>query len=416
MLATVAGAAEIGIYFDASATENCRPEIASYPYVIQAYIVATGCAESGGIRAWEATLRWDSSLVVVPGAVSGDEINVRAFPDYVVGLAAALPDSDTVLLAALNVMATGPGAMYIRGPGVSSPDSLPCVEFEGSERIESFGYRFGSLTEPVASIGISNCPSFAPEPALLVRDVPLSPKTSELRTDEAALAASTEFADEHVAADVCFAGTILSAHMRCVDFAAGNVPGVAGHSVAAMSIMVSTDHRFWGVVADTNEVLVLGYPLQGCSRNPQQLRLPPIGQVRPGVPCFVSARRVRGELVVSHWETFRVLEQAVKGGNLPLEFQKFAIFGDDEQMRSAVRVVDARLKSIGRDTVRYRVVRQLKGSGEALVEIERKTTQDKFTRFGNRGDLMRLYLAVDNGRYVLLHGRRSVQLIGEVEP
>jgi hypothetical protein len=410
LLAANSRAAEIGVYFDDAATVNCLPEVTSFPYATQAYIIATGCSGSGGVRGWEAGLAWDSNLSVSAGSVSGQPIDVRAFPEYMIGLASALPDSDTVVLAQLNVLAFGPGSIFVHGLGVSVPDSMPAVVFEESVEPEVMSNRFGSNRLPSASIGMLPCPDYAAPtaPGVTVASPPVGmlelnvyPPPNEQK--------SQVYVNSN--AEVAFSGTVLAARLECVQLP-GRMAGVVVGGNGVLAVEIEVEEVYWGHVGSTVTVYVLGYNVPNCLPYGQQWPVPPLDEVYEGSPCVVGAHNLNGVFAVSVLGSFVAGAAAVEGMAMKDLRSKAMSYSETEQMRVADLVIDAELMSANRYQLVFGLVRQIKGDAPSTIVLSPRDRDENLLPCGPVGQLSRLYL-IEEGEniFVPLYGRFSMQEI-----
>ena len=120
-------AQSIGLYFDsAGQNPSFGDSLMEFPVDTQAYIVMKEIVPASGVSGWEAALSWTSGLYVSTEEVYGQSINLGAFPEFKVGMAAPIGvGEDYVVLAILNVSALNPGDLYIRPSRIPSiPGSL----------------------------------------------------------------------------------------------------------------------------------------------------------------------------------------------------------------------------------------------------------------------------------------------------
>lgn len=418
LLATISSAAEIGIYFDTAATINCLPEVTTFPYETQAYVIATNCAGFGGVRGWEAGLAWDGALKVSASGVSGQPINVGTFPDYRVELTSALPENETVVLAQLDIVVSGPGGVYLRGVGASAPQLMSATTSKDARSPQPMSHAYGDAQSRAASIGLTSCPEFPAQPVQTMREVPLHDGTWTTYTNAgpgAAIKSSSEIYDGGPAASAGFAGTIVSGELKCVEFLSHKISGTDGPATV-LELTVRVTDRYWGQVPAIATVCVLGYELAGCTRIAADWGLPSIGLVVPQARCFVAARREGGGFLVSPWESFTIIDSSKSGDVRRKSLSRFESYSDEVQLQAADVVVDAERISSTKQGTAYRVVRRIKGSvGDTLVVQDRDENGEWFFQ-GYEGDLARLYLAEDDKGLYPLHGRFSVQKTRGVTP
>lgn len=415
--ATPGVAAEIGIYFDVAASANCLPEVAVFPYTTTAYVVATNCSGSGGIRGWEAQVAWDSTLVVNAGGVSGQPINVRAFPEYMVGLAAALPDSDTVVLAQLSVIAFGPGGIFLKGLGVSAPDSMPAILLDQREHPEIALYRFGSPTSCVASIGLVQCPAFAVPEEALIQHLPSPTSTSFYSLNPPPRVghskSESDLPDGGYFADVAIVATILHAVKSCVQIDIEVIAGIPAPYASAMELLVHPTERLWGACGDTIRVFALGYDLDGCMDYSEPWDVPAEEEVVEGALCYIAARRVGDAYLVTQNETFVVFDPSKNAADIDKRLIGFEEYKDSRQIAESEIVVDGKLIAATRESMSFQVIRRLKGDAPDILDVARSRVRGQQVNAGSIGGIVRLYLVKRGDQFVPLHGKFSVQRIVE---
>lgn len=400
-------AAEVGIYFDDAALTNCLPDQVSFPFATEAYVVATGAADDGGIRAWELILSWDGSLIVSPGAVSGSAINVRTFPEYMVGLAAPLTPSGSVVLARLNVFATAPGGLYVQGLGVSLPDSVPAVVFDSDESVYPLRVMYGQDDEPCATIGGNLCPDLRAPQAAPVQTRALSvTMTADVDPSPERLASKATRANA-ASADITFIGHIQSFEKQCLELGQKRVRGIAGPIASAMHVRLLVDEWFRGATADTVAVYVLGYDLDGCMAYAQQWGMAAESDVVVGARAFVAANSLDGTYFVSFDGAFEVLPDFT-GSKAQTILPAARRLGDSSQREAADIVVDADLIGKSNGTLTYIVRRSIKGNLRGEFQIDQKAISDGRFRSGRIGERFRLYLREVDGVVAPLYGAGSI--------
>lgn len=414
---TLGMAAELGVYFDGAASVNCLPEVTTFPYVAQAYIIATNCAGFGGVRGWEAALTWDNTLIVSASNVSGQAINVRAFPEYMVGLAAALPDSDTVVLAQLNVLALGPGGIFVHGLGVSVPDSMPAFVFEGSDEVSVADYLFGSPVDAVASVGILPCPA-PPEPeGTAMQEMPpfSVSRTLEMQPDPMSMSAKSaaSFEGGGYGTEVGFLGTVLGVSEKCLEYTRDDIVGASpGHPIGTLEVVMEVSEWYWGASVDTAVVYVMGYDVDNCVRYLQEWPVPERDQVQVNSTFFVAAHAIVGGYLVTFAGT---MQQVGPGKNdvAKSSLARFKQYSEREQMGASSAVIDARFVARDNRGWHFVVERVIKGNVDRQVFIAGDDDGLSEAYLGNVGSLVRLYLVENGGRTTLTFGRYSAQRIAE---
>lgn len=150
---------KIGVYFDSGATTNC---IAVSEYqVVPVYVIASDMTD--GLAAWEGRIEADPTILLSLVSMPDNCSNFAQFPDFhVVSAGQPLyPTANQVVLASLQAFALGAGAIYLR------PASEPCEDLADApafilasspEICVLAEYAFGSISLPVATLGLPQCP------------------------------------------------------------------------------------------------------------------------------------------------------------------------------------------------------------------------------------------------------------------
>ncbi len=152
----------IGIYFNESGTTNCLEPELTYPQFVSAYIILKNVIAQGGIGGWEAIVDWDSTLYVSLVMCRGQALNFGTFPELIVGLGTPIPADSCVVLAELQIVATGPGRLYLKPasqPLITGADSPIFVFGASPDRFALTSYAYGDTNSACATMGLLDCPS-----------------------------------------------------------------------------------------------------------------------------------------------------------------------------------------------------------------------------------------------------------------
>jgi hypothetical protein len=122
--APVAAQNELGVYWDAAYTET-EHVTTNVPRLVQGYLVLQDAAGSAGVLGWELALEIEGHGEFASWDIEGQEINLGAPPEFVVGLAEPLlPSGGAVLLASFRVLVNELTPISISAHPVATP-SVP---------------------------------------------------------------------------------------------------------------------------------------------------------------------------------------------------------------------------------------------------------------------------------------------------
>jgi hypothetical protein len=155
-----------GMYFDLDATDNCVPWPAGPVYV---YLILTNASEPTGISGWECHVTYTvpAGCFEVGWTLPAGSLNVSTAPDFVVGLAAPVPNAPTIQLATLCILVfCVPSIYFYVGPAdtPSIPGFAAYAAGENSDRLIPMYPSSGNSNWPVAGMNIDcEFPPFSTE-------------------------------------------------------------------------------------------------------------------------------------------------------------------------------------------------------------------------------------------------------------
>ena len=149
----------IGVYFDTGATVHCLPPVVAPgshgPGFI--YLIITNPSAGGGVFGWECSIEVCPTMFVLNWGYVGQAINACTEPDFLVGLATALPWAPAVVLLDMTIFLTAMDCcwIYIHPSATPSIPGYPAYVDGGDVgNIISLGQSTGGDLDPVAGI---NC-------------------------------------------------------------------------------------------------------------------------------------------------------------------------------------------------------------------------------------------------------------------
>ena len=168
----------VSICFAPEDTISCQQDITEYPHIFQAYLVLRNCSSPGGVSGWEATIDLPAEIVLGGVTLGSDAVNFGSGTSFHVGYAPPLAQSSTIILAALTLIATAPGSIYLHG---NDPPSIPAtfaplyVDGADPNHLVAMNYDLGSPFHPVLAIGAYECPEAVDESTYALADPDTSP-------------------------------------------------------------------------------------------------------------------------------------------------------------------------------------------------------------------------------------------------
>lgn len=403
----------IGVYFDNEGLVNCLPEVTSYPYFASAYIVVTECAGFGGITGWEAKLSWDANIVLTEGAISGQVINVRSFPEFLVGIGTPLPENDAVVLAQVSVVALNAGGIFLDGLGVSVPDSLPAVLFDSELDPLSIEWKYGGRESPAATIGAIPCPTLneATGGGQLVQEEGLG---SSLVYENSAIAFREEAGKSssllfNPNAEVAFRGVVIGVQEKCLSISR-EVREVHG-DLGALAVEIAIEDAFLGVLPEQVVVYVLGYDVPGCTQYGNDWGFPSIADVVPGAECLVGAMVYDGDYLVAVNGSFEIINGNASGIS-DKSLNPFIGYSQNEQLQLAEIVVDAIYMGSNNGLLNFEVIRRIKGEPETLIAVKWSRGMRAWSNWETGKYVVRVFLNSDDASYSPIYGKHSLCILG----
>jgi len=384
---------KIGCYFDDAATTNCLPAVDTFPHSVSVYLVVTECSPEEVVNGWEGALAVSPALLVVGQSIEGQAVNFRSPPEFIVGLAAGLPQGQQVLLATFSVVAMGPGEIYWKGLGVSVPDSLPALTVGNERDIVIPEYSYGGRELPVATIGTIECPEVhqAISDAGVYQLAPLGHEQyvtilgAQPAIDPTGKASGIG-APEDVGARV----SVLDVQREAVAF---DYRVCSGRRVGAIRLLCETYEVFWGFPADTINVWLAGYDVPG-----EIVYRPPLvatdgSEFTIGSEWIINARRLDGGYIVGPaYFIGGVAPAGVKSSSGAAQERFLDGYTMQELLEASDAVVDVSVIDHSRGISRFRALRVIKGEVAEEFSVEGISNNCWARIYRYSGARLRLYI------------------------
>ncbi len=108
---TSAGAANVGVYFDAAGMTGSGSYAAGQ--VITAYLIMKECPDPLGIDGWECKISAPANVTMLSSTISGPgSINVGVYPEFIVGHSSPIAQSPAMVLATVTYMSYSSATGY----------------------------------------------------------------------------------------------------------------------------------------------------------------------------------------------------------------------------------------------------------------------------------------------------------------
>jgi len=142
-----------GMYFDTYSESNCDTSAVGTP--VDVYIVAHLDDTIATVSGWQGT-RLDTGPLFVTGTVFPNSgVNFGSGQDFLVGYPTPLTAADSVVLATMSVLATGPSGLFMVG---YEYDAYPIFIETSSGPFIDLLPKYGAYDAPAVVFGDMPCP------------------------------------------------------------------------------------------------------------------------------------------------------------------------------------------------------------------------------------------------------------------